>query len=80
MTSGQEAGSVLVHCYHGKSRSAALVTAFLMAKYKMSVEKALGLLKSKRKSVNPNPGFMAQLRHGFNMKDILWFHKFMNFY
>ena len=70
MTGGQESGSVLVHCYHGKSRSATLVTAFLMAKYKISVEKALGLLKSKRKSVNPNPGFMAQLRDGFNMKDI----------
>ena len=78
MTRGMEAGSVLVHCYHGKSRSATLVTAFLMAKYKMSVEKALSLLKSKRKNVNPNPGFMAQLRDGFNNKN-LHLHTFLPF-
>ena len=59
---GQGAGVVLVHCYHGKSRSAALVTAFLMAKYRLSVEEALALLKRKRSEVSPNPGFMAQLR------------------
>ena len=59
---GQGAGVVLVHCYHGKSRSAALVTAFLMAKYRISVEEALALLKRKRSVVSPNPGFMAQLR------------------
>ena len=39
-----------------------MVLAFMMKKYKLSVEKALELLKSKRKVVNPNPGFMAQLR------------------
>ena len=53
---------VLVHCYHGKSRSAALVTAFLMAKYRLGVDEALALLKRKRSVVSPNPGFMAQLR------------------
>ena len=59
---GQEKGVVLVHCYHGKSRSATITTAYLMHKYKLGVEAALELVKSKRKCVNPNPGFMAQLR------------------
>ena len=59
---GQEMGVVLVHCYHGKSRSAALVLAFLMAKYRLGVDEALALLKRKRSVVSPNPGFMAQLR------------------
>ena len=54
--------SVLVHCFHGRSRSAAVVMAYLMQKHKYSVEKSFEILKSKRKCVNPNPGFMAQLR------------------
>ena len=62
ITSGMQAGAVLVHCFYGKSRSATLVTAFIMQKYQISVEIAIQRVKSKRSSVNPNPGFMAQLR------------------
>ena len=62
ISSGQENGVVLVHCYHGKSRSAAVVTAYLMNKHKLGVERALEMLRRKRKCVQPNPGFMAQLR------------------
>ncbi|XP_063862719.1 dual specificity protein phosphatase MPK-4-like isoform X2 [Scylla paramamosain] len=38
---GQEKGNVLVHCYFGMSRSATLVTCFLMKKYKLCVAEAL---------------------------------------
>ena len=62
ITSGMQAGAVLVHCFYGKSRSATIGTACLMQKYRIGVEKAIQRVKSKRSSVNPNPGFMAQLR------------------
>ena len=62
ITTGMQAGVVLVHCFYGKSRSATIVTAFLMQKYQIGVEIAIQRVKSKRSSVNPNPGFMAQLR------------------
>ena len=56
------AGAALVHSKHGTSRSAAVVMAALMHKYKYCLEKCFQLLKSKRECVQPNPGFMAQLR------------------
>ncbi|XP_071517618.1 dual specificity protein phosphatase MPK-4-like isoform X2 [Panulirus ornatus] len=58
---GQRKGNVLVHCYFGVSRSATLVTCFLMKKYKISVDEALQRIKSKRRCVGPNSGFLAQL-------------------
>ncbi|XP_045137541.1 dual specificity protein phosphatase MPK-4-like isoform X2 [Portunus trituberculatus] len=58
---GQEKGNVLVHCYFGVSRSATLVTCFLMKKYKLSVDEALQRVKFKRRYVGPNSGFLAQL-------------------
>lgn len=59
---GQNNGSVLVHCYFGVSRSAAIVVAFLMKKYSLSYGDALERLKEKRKLVGPNNGFENQLR------------------
>nr|XP_045597645.1 dual specificity protein phosphatase MPK-4-like isoform X2 [Procambarus clarkii] len=58
---GQEKGNVLVHCFFGVSRSATLVTCFLMKKYKISVDEALQRIKSRRRCVGPNSGFLAQL-------------------
>ena len=55
-------GATLVHSQHGRSRAAAVVMAHLMKKYKYSVERSLEILRSKRKCVNPNSGFLAQLR------------------
>ncbi|KAJ2981664.1 hypothetical protein NQ176_g1884 [Zarea fungicola] len=51
---------VLVHCQAGASRSATAVVAYIMRKYRLSVNDALARVKESRK-VNPNKSFMAQL-------------------
>ncbi|KAI5639979.1 dual specificity phosphatase, catalytic domain-containing protein [Phthorimaea operculella] len=59
---GLEKGNVLVHCHFGVSRSATLVIAYLMEKYKLNYEQAVNFVRSRRKFINPNPGFVAQLK------------------
>jgi len=54
--------SVLVHCVMGKSRSAALVLGYLMAKEKVGIDEALERLKACRESVTPRESFLKQLR------------------
>jgi len=53
---------VLVHCAAGVSRSATVVIAYLMDVLGYSLEQAVHHTKRKRKCVNPNEGFMAQLQ------------------
>ncbi|XP_050663686.1 dual specificity protein phosphatase MPK-4-like isoform X2 [Leptidea sinapis] len=55
-------GSVLVHCYFGVSRSAAVVIGYIMEKYSLCYEDAFALVKSKRRFIGPNIGFVAQLK------------------
>ncbi|CAH2068141.1 unnamed protein product, partial [Iphiclides podalirius] len=55
-------GTVLVHCYFGVSRSAAVVIAYIMEKYGLCYEDAFSLVKSKRRFIGPNVGFVAQLK------------------
>lgn len=55
-------GNVLVHCRMGISRSATLVIAYIMRKYKCGYEKAFNKVKDRRKIVNPNSGFVIQLK------------------
>lgn len=52
---------VLVHCVAGCSRSAALVMAYLIKKYQITVNEALQRLCQKRPVVGPNDGFIKQL-------------------
>ncbi|KAJ2941042.1 hypothetical protein O0L34_g13172 [Tuta absoluta] len=59
---GIEQGNVLVHCHFGVSRSATLVIAYLMEKYKLNYQQAFNFVRSRRKFINPNPGFVAQLQ------------------
>lgn len=54
---------VLVHCMAGVSRSATCVLAYLLQTNKhWTVEDAYRWLKLRRKCINPNLGFMRQLR------------------
>lgn len=58
----QSGGAVLVHCIQGKSRSVALVMAYLMKTKGMSVQEALQAVREVRDLVtSPNQGFMQQL-------------------
>ena len=55
-------GNVLVHCTMGISRSATVVIAYLMKRCNATLAQAYKCLEDVRPYVNPNPGFMAQLR------------------
>lgn len=55
-------GSVLVHCFAGVSRSAAIITAYLMRTEHLSHEDALESLRKSCESVCPNDGFLDQLK------------------
>jgi hypothetical protein len=57
-----EENCVLVHCFQGKSRSAAVCAAYLMAKSGCSLEEALDEVRRTRPQAQPNLGFAAQLR------------------
>lgn len=53
--------TVLVHCTMGVSRSASIVLAFLVKHRKMTLLQAYKHLRSCRRVVSPNPGFLKQL-------------------
>ncbi|KAI0057976.1 phosphatases II, partial [Artomyces pyxidatus] len=55
-------GTVLVHCIWGKSRSASVVLAYLVAAVGMPLAGALAYVRARREIVRPNAGFMRQLR------------------
>ncbi|KAJ4351846.1 uncharacterized protein N0V89_007190 [Didymosphaeria variabile] len=55
-------GGVFVHCAMGKSRSAAVVVAFLMWEFGVGVEEGLRWVEEGRPVCEPNPGFKEQLR------------------
>uniref|UniRef100_A0A182VRE3 Uncharacterized protein n=1 Tax=Anopheles minimus TaxID=112268 RepID=A0A182VRE3_9DIPT len=57
-----EGRHVLVHCYFGVSRSATIVIAYVMQKYRLGYEAAYQRVKAKRCFVMPNPGFVNQLK------------------
>lgn len=55
-------GRVLVYCFQGKSRSAAVVTAYVMKYYHMSFVSSLNLVRETRPLAEPNLGFIVTLR------------------
>ena len=58
---GVDAGGVLVHCFGGRSRSAALVSAYLMSSRNWTMEKALAVITAARPVACINKGFDRQL-------------------
>lgn len=55
-------GRCLVHCVAGVSRSAAVAIGYIMKVNQWSYEKAFDRVKSKRSVIEPNAGFVHQLR------------------
>lgn len=55
-------GRILVHCNAGVSRSATVCIAYLMTCENMSFGVAYALVKSKRECIQPNAGFLRQLK------------------
>ena len=53
--------NVFVHCYHGISRSACIIIAYLIETYAYSYEYALELTQKCRGIVNPNIYFLLLL-------------------
>lgn len=53
---------ILVHCAEGVSRSAIIIIAYMVYHLKISVDDAINELKKYRKCINPNRGFIKQLR------------------
>lgn len=56
-------GRALVHCNAGVSRSAAITLAYIMKTQMMTYDDAWNLVKEKRPSINPNIGFIIQLKN-----------------
>lgn len=54
--------NILIHCMAGISRSASLVIAWLMYKFNFNYETSHKYVLSKRSIINPNPGFVEQLK------------------
>jgi protein-tyrosine phosphatase len=54
--------TVLIHCAKGISRSATIVIMYLMRKLSWNLEKALSYVQNRRNIVNPNFGFLNQLK------------------
>jgi hypothetical protein len=52
---------VYVHCQAGISRSALVMTAYLMFRDKCTRDEALATIRAKRKIIEPNPAFMKLL-------------------
>lgn len=59
---GIEAGGVFVHCFGGRSRSAAFITAFIMSSTACSYEEAHATVFRVRPLIAINKGFEMQLR------------------
>ncbi|NXE47403.1 DUS28 phosphatase, partial [Casuarius casuarius] len=58
----RDGGTCLVYCKNGRSRSAAVCTAYLMRHRKLTLKEAFATVKAARPEAEPNAGFWAQLQ------------------
>ena len=56
----QQGGTILIHCKFGRSRSATILAAFLIAHLQFTPMAAFAKLRTARPIVCPNPGFITQ--------------------
>ena len=52
---------ILIHCKFGISRSVSFIIAYLVKYMGYTVENAMNYIKKKKKTINPNKGFIDQL-------------------
>jgi len=55
-------GKIMVHCFHGISRSASIVIAYVMKYKQWSLKKAFDHVREQRPLIKPNPFFLQQLQ------------------
>ncbi|NWI94427.1 DUS28 phosphatase, partial [Pitta sordida] len=55
-------GKCLVYCKNGRSRSAAICTAYLMRHWRLPLKDAFEAVKAARPVAEPNAGFWSQLQ------------------
>ncbi len=53
---------VLCHCMHGKSRSVSIIAAYLIKYRNMTTDEAIEFIRNKRSQIDPNPGYIQQLK------------------
>lgn len=54
--------AVFVHCVMGISRSPTIIISYLMKKNYLTMDEAIAKVKSLRPIIDPNPGFLMQLK------------------
>lgn len=54
-------GKVLINCMAGRSRSATILSAYIIYKFGMDAKNAINSIKNKREIVQPNEQFIKQL-------------------
>ncbi|XP_028842161.1 dual specificity protein phosphatase 19b [Denticeps clupeoides] len=58
----EQGGTVLLHCNAGVSRSASVAVGYLMSRESLPFEEAFDAVKRARPCIQPNPGFLQQLK------------------
>lgn len=58
----ENSNKVLIHCHAGISRSSTIILAYMIGVLKYKYEDALKICKEKRSKINPNEGFIKQLK------------------
>ncbi|TWW73108.1 dual specificity phosphatase 28 [Takifugu rubripes] len=58
----ERGGHALVYCKNGRSRSATICIAYLLKHHRLTLTQALQTVKAARHVIDPNPGFLAQLK------------------